>query len=57
MFGVNVLEVLIVLLGLLILFGSPKVPQLVRSLGGARRAFKEGHARDADGTEHRNART
>ena len=40
-------EMLIVLVVVLLLFGSKKVPELARSLGHAQREFKEGIASGA----------
>ena len=40
-------EMLIVLVVLLLMFGSKKVPELARSLGKAQREFKDGLSDDA----------
>lgn len=54
--GIGPLEVLIVLLVLLLLFGSTQLPKLARSLGQAQRELKKGMdegsvADGSDGTE------
>jgi sec-independent protein translocase protein TatA len=42
MFGLGAPELLIILVALLVLFGSTKIPQLFRSLGQAKSEFEAG---------------
>lgn len=39
--GIGGVELLLVLLGVLVLFGGKKIPELARGLGKSIRAFKE----------------
>jgi sec-independent protein translocase protein TatA len=41
-------ELIIILVILLVLFGGAKLPKLARSLGEAKREFKDGITTDAD---------
>jgi sec-independent protein translocase protein TatA len=43
-FGLGGMELLIVLLVVVLLFGSAKLPKLARSIGEARREFQNGEA-------------
>ncbi len=44
-------ELLVILLILLLLFGSTKLPELARSMGRAKKEFKEGMADEETGKE------
>ena len=44
MFGLGYQELLIILVIVLVLFGSSRLPQLARSLGGSMKEFKKGIA-------------
>lgn len=48
MFGLRAPELLLIILAIVLLFGATRLPQLARSIGASRRAFKEG-LRDDDG--------
>ncbi len=48
-FGFGAQELLIILVIVMILFGSSKVPQLARSLGSSVKEFKEGIKEGAEG--------
>lgn len=48
--GLGAPEIVLVLVVVLLLFGSTKLPQLARSLGQAQREFKEGQ-RQSTGDE------
>ncbi len=41
MFGLGTPELIIIFLGILILFGAPKIPELARSLGRSIRILRE----------------
>jgi sec-independent protein translocase protein TatA len=47
MFGLRPLEIIIIVLAVVLLFGASRLPQLARSIGQTRKAFKEG-LREAD---------
>ena len=49
MFGLGYQELLIILVIVLVLFGSSRLPQLARSLGGSMKEFKKGIAEGASG--------
>jgi sec-independent protein translocase protein TatA len=42
MFGLRVPELLLIIAAIVLLFGATRLPQLARSIGASRRAFKEG---------------
>ncbi|MBK8812407.1 MAG: twin-arginine translocase TatA/TatE family subunit [Acidobacteria bacterium] len=42
MLGLGTPEILLIVLGLFLLFGASRLPQLAKSLGQSRKAFKEG---------------
>ena len=42
MFGLRAPELLLIILAIVLLFGATRLPQLARSIGASRRAFKEG---------------
>ncbi len=42
MFGLGTAEILLIVVALFLLFGATRLPQLAKSLGQSRRAFKEG---------------
>lgn len=46
--GLGTTELLIVLVVVLLLFGSTKLPKLARSLGQAQKEFKEGQSESLD---------
>lgn len=48
MFGLGGKEVLIILVVILLLFGSAKIPSLARSLGKSLNEFKKGRQEGAD---------
>ena len=54
MFGLGTTEIILIVLALFLLFGASRLPQLARSLGQSRKAFKEG-LKDAedDGSQPR----
>ena len=41
MFGLRPLEILMIVLAIFLLFGATRLPQLARSLGQSRKAFKD----------------
>jgi sec-independent protein translocase protein TatA len=47
MFGLRAPELLLIILAIVLLFGATRLPQLAKSIGASRRAFKEG-LRDPD---------
>lgn len=47
MFGLGTTELLIVLIVVLLVFGSSRLPKLARSLGQAQKEFKQGMAEGA----------
>ena len=49
--GLGPTELLIVLVVVLLLFGSTKLPKLARSLGQAQKEFKEGQRESLSGDE------
>ena len=42
MIGLRAPEILLIILAIVLLFGATRLPQLARSIGASRRAFKEG---------------
>jgi sec-independent protein translocase protein TatA len=42
MFGLRAPELLLIILAIVLLFGATRLPQLAKSIGASRRAFKEG---------------
>jgi len=42
MFGLRPLEIIIIVLAIVLLFGASRLPQLARSIGQTRKAFREG---------------
>jgi sec-independent protein translocase protein TatA len=42
MFGLRAPELLLIVLAIVLLFGATRLPQLAKSIGASRRAFKEG---------------
>jgi len=42
MFGLRAPELLLIIVAIVLLFGATRLPQLARSIGASRRAFKEG---------------
>jgi sec-independent protein translocase protein TatA len=48
-FGIGPLELVIVLLILLVIFGAKRLPEIGRSLGSSAREFKSGITGDKDG--------
>jgi len=42
MFGLGTTEIALIVLVIVLLFGATKLPQLARSLGESRKAFKDG---------------
>lgn len=53
MMGLGTTEILLIVLALFLLFGATRLPQLAKSLGQSRKAFKEGlkEAEDEDRLE------
>jgi len=51
MFGMGIWELLIVLMVVMLLFGSAKLPTLMRNLGRSAVEFKKGMHSDEDGGE------
>ena len=50
MFGLGAPELIIILIVVLLLFGTTRLPKLARSLGEASREFRKGvHEREAEG--------
>jgi sec-independent protein translocase protein TatA len=41
MFGLRPLEILLIVLAIFLLFGATRLPQLARSIGQSRKAFKD----------------
>lgn len=50
MFGLGTPEIILIVVALFLLFGASRLPQLAKSLGATRKAFKEG-MREADEEE------
>lgn len=50
MFGLGAPEMILIVVALFLLFGATRLPQLAKSLGQSRKAFKEG-LREADEEE------
>ena len=50
-FGIGPLELVIVLLILLVIFGAKRLPEIGRSLGSSAREFKAGITGDKDSSE------
>ena len=42
MLGLRAPEILLIILAIVLLFGATRLPQLARSIGASRRAFKDG---------------
>ena len=42
MLGLSTTELLLIVLAIVLLFGASRLPQLAKSLGQSRKAFKEG---------------
>jgi len=55
MFGLGTTEILIIVAVLFLLFGATRLPQLAKSLGQSRKAFKEG-MREAEEEERADQR-
>lgn len=55
MFGLGTTELLIVLVVVMLVFGSTRLPKLARSLGQAKRELEHGMSDRADDEEHRAA--
>lgn len=51
MAGLGTTEILLIVLALFLLFGASRLPQLAKSLGQSRKAFKDG-MREAEEEEH-----
>jgi len=47
MFGLRGPELILIILAIVLLFGASRLPQLARSIGASRKAFKDG-LREAD---------
>ena len=52
MFGLRAPELLLIILAIVLLFGATRLPQLARSIGASRRAFKDGLREGEDGDLH-----
>jgi len=50
MFGLGTPEIILIVVALFLLFGATRLPQLAKSLGATRKAFKDG-MREADEEE------
>ncbi len=48
MFGLRAPELLLIIVAIILLFGATRLPQLARSIGASRRAFKDGLAEADD---------
>jgi sec-independent protein translocase protein TatA len=44
MFGLRAPELILIILAIVLLFGASRLPQLAKSIGASKRAFKEGLA-------------
>ena len=55
MAGLGASELLIVLVIVLLLFGSAKLPKLARSLGTAKREFEQGQSESTQATDRPDA--
>lgn len=51
MFGLRPIELILILLAIVLLFGASRLPQLGSSLGSAIRNFKKGFSGDAEPDE------
>jgi len=49
MFGLGATELIVIILAVVLLFGASRLPQLARSIGASKKAFKDG-LREADDT-------
>lgn len=57
MFGIGLQELIVILLILLLLFGSKKLPELSKSIGESMRAMKKGFADEPDETNKKSKKT
>lgn len=48
MFGLRAPELILIVLAIVLLFGASRLPQLAKSIGASKRAFKEGLAEAED---------
>ncbi len=48
MFGLGTPEIVIIALGILLLFGSRKIPELMKGLGSGIKEFKKAASADSD---------
>ncbi len=53
MFGLGIQELLIILVIVLILFGSKKLPELSRSIGEAMKELRKGFSEGSDKDSHK----
>ncbi len=53
MFGLGIQELLIILVIVLILFGSKKLPELSRSMGEAMKELRKGFSESPDKEDHK----
>ena len=58
MFGLGTTEIILIVVALFLLFGASRLPQLAKSLGQSRKAFKEGmrEAEEEERMEEENRR-
>jgi sec-independent protein translocase protein TatA len=52
MFGLGTTEIIVIVGGIVLLFGARKIPELMRGLGSGIKEFKKAQADDTDSSKH-----